>query len=130
MCVYIYIYMYIYDDMHTLRHVALICFNNHSSHKYFNAFSDGSFLHEHPASCTCRSCSSHGRWGTTSAEAFQGASQALLMAGWLGPWSINHGKNHRKRKENHRKWWFNGGLMGFYGIYPRLMTDIAMEHDH
>ena len=26
------------------------------------------------------------------------------------------------------KWWFNGGLMGFYGIYPLVMTNIAIEH--
>ena len=40
--------------------------------------------------------------------------------------------------ENHRKttgkWWFNGGLMGFNGIfdgiYPLVMTNIAMKTDH
>ena len=28
------------------------------------------------------------------------------------------------------KWWLNGGLMGFYGIYPLVMTDIAVENGH
>ena len=25
------------------------------------------------------------------------------------------------------QWWFNGGLMGFYGMQPLVMTKIAME---
>ena len=35
--------------------------------------------------------------------------------------SINHGKMVVK-------WWLNGGLMGFYGIYPLVMTSIAVEN--
>ena len=27
------------------------------------------------------------------------------------------------------KWWFTGGLIGFYEIYPLVMTNIAMVND-
>ena len=32
--------------------------------------------------------------------------------------------------ENHRKWWFDWGLMVFHGIYPLSISYVAIENDH
>ena len=43
-----------------------------------------------------------------------------------------HGKSMGNHRLNHRetigKWLFNGILMGFDGIYPLVMTNIAVEN--
>ena len=39
-------------------------------------------------------------------------------------------QEQRRRNTTTDKAWENGGLMGFTGIYPLVMTNIAIENDH
>ena len=45
------------------------------------------------------------------------------------PWE-NHGKTMENHGKTMGKPWENGGLMGFYRIYPQANVDRSMDNHH
>ena len=64
-------------------------------------------------------------WMSAAGDDFSGTGLDGDLT-YLDRWDF-HVENPRKIMG---KPWENGGLMGFYGMYPLVMTKIAMENHH
>ena len=74
-------------------------------------------------------------WHLVDSEAFQTAGASGGKKSQKGPLLHYHshttwpGKRLHSYGKNIGKWWFSGRLMGFYRIYPLVMTNIATWKD-
>ena len=58
-----------------------------------------------------------------------GISWDLTIEFFSGFHESYHRKNHRKMGKSIGKWWFNGVLMGFHGIYPLVIEHTVENHN-
>ena len=126
--IYIYTHVYIYICRHKSQETVVMMGNRQRNKHFFGGFRCARFFHMGPP----RGRQVFKVLKLVRAIKFLRLSRQVLAACgetqklvaprcWL---AIKH--NYGKTMG---KWWLNGGLMGFYGMYP-LMTNITMENHH